>query len=107
MLQNRGFATHAAALEAVARAIGEYNGYRPHASLDFLTPGRVHSSAAAALKKRWRKRPPYESRLEKKLETTTTTTTTNPNAAEGGVQGPEQPKNPNFFQPFLRQPISG
>ena len=104
MLQDRGFTNHPAAELGVHRAIENYNGYRPHASLDFLTPRHVHLSHAAAPRKRWKKRPFARSAGEKKMETTTTT---KPNAAEGGVPDSGQPKNSIFFSPIFCQPISG
>ena len=103
MLQDRGFTNHPAAEMGLRTAIGEYNGYRPHASLDFLTPRHVHASNGPAPRKRWKKRTFHGSGREGKKETTTTNT----NAAKGGVQSHEPAGNSNFFSPILRQPISG
>ncbi len=89
MLQDRDRLDHRQAELAVAAAIGAYNGERPHASLDFLTPDEVHRGRIGGLRMRWKKRKP-------KIKETTTT---KPNAAIGGEKtGGGVPQKKNFQQ---------
>lgn len=50
-----GLGSYALALEAVERAILTYNGARPHASCNYLTPDQAHQ-VEGKLKSRWRRR---------------------------------------------------
>ena len=47
------YLTYAEALAIAERSIGIYNSYRPHASLDYLTPDQAHRMKGE-LKKRWK-----------------------------------------------------
>ena len=53
MLLNRSFVNYEAALEAVQRAINNYNGLRPHRSCGYLTPRQAHRMQGELVKK-WR-----------------------------------------------------
>jgi putative transposase len=55
-LENRRFANHQQAYEAIEKAIHVYNSQYPHGSLDYKTPNEVHkmtNNESAKLKKRW------------------------------------------------------
>jgi putative transposase len=55
-LENRRFANHQQAYEAIEKAIQVYNSQYPHGSLDYKTPNEVHkmtNNESAKLKKRW------------------------------------------------------
>lgn len=46
----------------VSKAIRVYNGYRPHSSLDYLTPNEAHLRKGE-LRKRWKKYPPRGTKI--------------------------------------------
>lgn len=57
MLENRGFVDYTRAMEAVSRAITNYNVLRPHGSCDYYTPAQAHQ-LKGELRRRWRQRKP-------------------------------------------------
>ncbi|WP_020534053.1 integrase core domain-containing protein [Flexithrix dorotheae] len=50
-----GFPSHEKAKQVIDRSIRDYNAYRPHSSLDYLTPIQAHQKEGR-LPKRWRKK---------------------------------------------------
>jgi putative transposase len=59
------FRTYQQAQKAIEHSIQVYNHLRPHASIDYLTPGKAHVQAGF-LKKRWKVYPYQKEAKENK-----------------------------------------